>query len=75
MASASRRQHVRISLGETYGTLNETTDILKAASAGILSRRGLLQCAGWSAAAAALPSGIVCRRDTSARSWPGSVPI
>src|SRR6202140_2439701 len=33
-------------------------NILKAASAGILSRRGLLQCAGGSVAAAARPSGL-----------------
>ena len=33
-------------------------NILKAARAGILSRRGLLRCAGLSAAAAALPRGL-----------------
>jgi 2-methylcitrate dehydratase PrpD len=37
----------------------------KAASAGILSRRGLLQCAGWSAAAAALPSGLFAAESIS----------
>src|SRR6202166_279955 len=40
-------------------------NILKAASAGILSRRGLLQRAGWTAAAAAFPSGLFAAETVS----------
>src|ERR1700688_4455701 len=40
-------------------------NILKAASAGILSRRGLLQRAGWTAAAAAFPSGLFAAESVS----------
>src|ERR1700687_3022575 len=64
MAFVSRRQHVRISRGERMGH-QRNANILKAASAGILSRRGLLQCAGWSVAAAALPSGFFAAETVS----------
>ena len=39
--------------------------ILKAASAGILSRRGLLQRAGWTVAAAAFPGGLFAAESVS----------
>jgi hypothetical protein len=57
MAFVSRHQHVRIPRGESMEH-QRNANILKAASAGILSRRGLLQRAGWTAAAAAFPSGL-----------------
>jgi 2-methylcitrate dehydratase PrpD len=40
-------------------------NILKAPGSGILSRRGLLQRAGWTAAAAALPSGLFAAESVS----------
>src|SRR5579872_227543 len=64
MAFVSRRQHVRISRGERMGH-QRNDNILKAAGAGILSRRGLLQCAGWSVAAAALPKGLFAAESVS----------
>src|ERR1700692_399023 len=57
MAFVSRHQHVRISRGESMAH-QRNANILKAVRAEILSRRGLLQCAGWSVAAAAIPSGL-----------------
>src|SRR6202049_707979 len=44
---------------------HRNANLLKAASAGILSRRGLLQRAGWTVAAAALPSGLFAAESVS----------
>ena len=64
MAFVSRHQHVRIPRGESMEH-QRNANLLKAAGAGILSRRGLLQCAGWSVAAAALPSGLFAAETVS----------
>ena len=64
MAFVSRHQHVRIPRGESMEH-QRNANLLKAASAGILSRRGLLQRAGWTVAAAALPSGLFAAESVS----------
>src|SRR5271167_1577298 len=57
MAFVSRRQRVRISRGERMEN-HRNAKIVKANIGGGFSRRGLLQRAGWTAAAAAFPSGL-----------------